>query len=136
MPNHRTVTGPLSKCLLRAASQAPAGGGGPRQADRRPGAHGFAYRSADCRHQVLEISPPVPMQGETATAFGRCVAAIEAAIRTSPAHWFYWFQTDDLAALGLLPATPQTGAAAVRPRLAGGEEFRNPGQREAADSRP
>lgn len=96
----------------------------------------FAYRLADYRHQVLEISPPVPMQGETATAFGRCVAAIEAAIRTSPAHWFYWFQTDDLAALGLLPATPQTGAAAVRPRLAGGEEFRNPGQREAADSRP
>ena len=50
----------------------------------------FVHRSADYRHQVLEISPPVPMAGETATAFGRCVAAIEAAIRTSPAQWGYW----------------------------------------------
>jgi lauroyl/myristoyl acyltransferase len=67
----------------------------------------FVYRSADYRHQVLEISPPVPMQGDAATAFGRCVAAIEAAIRKNPAHWFYWFQTDDLATLGLLPAAPR-----------------------------
>ena len=44
----------------------------------------FVYRSADYRHQVLEISPPVPMQGEMATAFGRCVAAIDAAIRRTP----------------------------------------------------
>ena len=51
----------------------------------------FMHRLADYRHQVLEISPPVPVQGETATAFGRCVAAMDAAIRTSPAHWFYWF---------------------------------------------
>jgi lauroyl/myristoyl acyltransferase len=50
----------------------------------------FVHRSADYRHQVLEISPPVPMEGETATAFGRCVAAMEAAIRASPAHWGYW----------------------------------------------
>jgi lauroyl/myristoyl acyltransferase len=78
----------------------------------------FAYRSADYRHQVLEISPPVPVHGETATAFGRCVAAMEAAIRKSPAHWFYWFQTDDLVTLGLLPAAPATGAAAVSPQLA------------------
>ena len=63
----------------------------------------FVHRSADYRHQVLEISPPVPMQGETAAAFGRCVAAIEAAIRTSPAQWLYWEGTDDLASLGLLP---------------------------------
>jgi lauroyl/myristoyl acyltransferase len=63
----------------------------------------FVHRLADYCHQVLEISPPVPLQGETATAFGRCVAAMDAAIRTSPADWFYWFQTDDLASLGLLP---------------------------------
>jgi Kdo2-lipid IVA lauroyltransferase/acyltransferase len=49
----------------------------------------FMHRLADYRHQVLEISAPVPVQGETATAFGRCVAAMDAAIRTSPAHWFY-----------------------------------------------
>ena len=44
----------------------------------------FAHRSADYRHQVLEISPPVPMDGETETAFGRCAAAMDAAIRTQP----------------------------------------------------
>ena len=81
----------------------------------------FMYRSADYRHQVLEISPPVPMQGETATAFGRCVAAIDAAIRRSPAHWFYWLQTDDLVSLGLLPAVPPTGTAATSPEPAVGE---------------
>jgi lauroyl/myristoyl acyltransferase len=63
----------------------------------------FAHRSADYRHQVLEITPPVPMDGDTATVFERCVAAIDAAIRKTPAHWYYWFETDDLASLGLLP---------------------------------
>ena len=67
----------------------------------------FAHRSADYRHQVLEISPPVPMQGETAAAFGRCVAAMDAAIREYPAEWDFWFERDDLASLGLLPRTPQ-----------------------------
>ena len=81
----------------------------------------FVYRSADYRHQVLEISPPVPVEGETATAFGRCVAAMDAAIRRSPAHWFYWLQTDDLVSLGLLPAAPPTGTAAVSPQPAVGE---------------
>jgi len=80
----------------------------------------FVYRSADYRHQVLEISPPVPVQGEMATAFGRCVAAIDAAIRRSPAHWFYWLQTDDLVSLGLLPAAPPAGPAAT-PEPAVGE---------------
>jgi len=67
----------------------------------------FVHRSADYRHQVLEISPPVPMQGETAAAFGRCVAAMDAAIRANPAEWDFWFEPDDLARLGLLlPDTP------------------------------
>jgi lauroyl/myristoyl acyltransferase len=64
----------------------------------------FVHRSADYRHQVLEISPPVPVEGETAAAFERCVAAMDDAIRANPAHWYYWFQTDDLATIGLLPA--------------------------------
>jgi lauroyl/myristoyl acyltransferase len=81
----------------------------------------FVYRSADYRHQVLEISPPLPVQGETATAFGRCVAAMDAAIRTSPAHWFYWGQTEDLTSLGLLPAPRSAGTAAVSPQPAVGE---------------
>ena len=66
----------------------------------------FIYRSADYRHQVLEISPPVPLEGETATAFGRCVDAIEAAVKRSPAQWDYWANTDDLASLRLIPAAP------------------------------
>jgi len=64
------------------------------------------HRSADYRHQVLEISAPVPMEGETATAFGRCLAAMGAAITAHPAEWDFWFEADDLARLGLLPDTP------------------------------
>jgi Kdo2-lipid IVA lauroyltransferase/acyltransferase len=81
----------------------------------------FAHRLADYRHQVLEISPPVPVEGETVTAFERCVAAMDAAIRTSPAHWMFWHSTDDLASLGLLPAAPPAGTAAVTPQSAIGE---------------
>jgi Kdo2-lipid IVA lauroyltransferase/acyltransferase len=64
----------------------------------------FMHRLADYRHQVLEISPPVPVDGETVQAFGRCVAAMDAAIRVSPAHWTYWADTDGLARSGLLRA--------------------------------
>jgi KDO2-lipid IV(A) lauroyltransferase len=81
---------------------------------------GFLYRSADYRHQVLEISPPVPVEGETVRAFGRCVAAMDAAIRTSPAHWAYWANADDLASLGLLQTAP-SGTAAVSPQSTVGE---------------
>ena len=75
----------------------------------------FLHRLADYRHQVLEISPPVPMEGETVTAFGRCAAAMDAAIRTNPAHWVYWANTDDLASLGLLPAAPAGGRRPTEP---------------------
>ena len=81
----------------------------------------FIHRLADYRHQVLEISPPVPMEGETVTAFGRCVAAMDAAIRTNPADWIYWANTNDLASFGLLPADPSAGTAAASPRPAVGE---------------
>ena len=64
----------------------------------------FTHRAADYRHQVLEISPPVPMQGDMPTALGRCVAAMETAIRTRPANWFYWHSSEDLASMGVLPA--------------------------------
>jgi lauroyl/myristoyl acyltransferase len=60
------------------------------------------HRLADFRHQVVEISPPVPMDGETATAFERCAAAMGAAIRAHPAGWDFWFIQDDLVRLGLL----------------------------------
>ena len=70
------------------------------------------HRSADYRHQVLEISPPVPMEGETATAFGRCVAAMNASISENPAEWDFWFEPGDLAGLGLIPSAPQAAAKA------------------------
>jgi phosphatidylinositol dimannoside acyltransferase len=63
---------------------------------------GFLYRTADYRHQVWEISAPVPLDGETATAFERCAAEVSAAIRRSPAHWDFWNSASDLADLGLI----------------------------------
>jgi KDO2-lipid IV(A) lauroyltransferase len=79
----------------------------------------FIYRSADYCHQVLEISPPVPVDGETVAAFGHCVAAIDGAIGGSPAHWSYWASTEDLASLGVLPPAPSAGQAAVSPSPVG-----------------
>jgi lauroyl/myristoyl acyltransferase len=72
---------------------------------------GFLYRSADYRHQVLEISAPMPVEGEAAKAFGRCAAEVSAAIRWSPAHWAYWASTADLATLGLIPPEPARSPA-------------------------
>jgi lauroyl/myristoyl acyltransferase len=71
----------------------------------------FMRRAADWRHQVLEISPPVLLDGDVMTAFGRCLALVEAAIRQDPAHWIYWGRPHDLIALGLLPSPDAGGAA-------------------------
>jgi lauroyl/myristoyl acyltransferase len=68
----------------------------------------FAHRSADYRHQVVEISPALPMEGETATVFGRCAAAMDAAITAHPAEWDFWFEAGDLACLELLPDAPES----------------------------
>jgi phosphatidylinositol dimannoside acyltransferase len=70
-------------------------------------------RSADYRHQVLEISGPVPMGGDTATAFGRCAANVSTAITGNPAHWTYWASPADLATLGLLSAGVDPSRVAV-----------------------
>jgi lauroyl/myristoyl acyltransferase len=66
----------------------------------------FMYRTADYRHQVLEISAPVqcPAEEDVATAFARCVAEVSAAIQRSPAHWAYWASKGDLASLGVISA--------------------------------
>jgi lauroyl/myristoyl acyltransferase len=73
----------------------------------------FMYRTADYRHQVLEISAPVqcPAEEDTATAFARCAAEVSDAIRRSPAHWLYWASTGDLA--NLLTSPDRDGAPAV-----------------------
>ena len=78
------------------------------------------HRSADYRHQVLEISPQVPADGDPATTFGQCVAVMETAIRAKPANWVYWANTADLVRLGLLPAAPCAAAAALVPQPATG----------------
>jgi len=64
----------------------------------------FCHRLDDYRHQVLEISPPIPIDGDADAAFERCVAAMDAAIRAHPREWYFWFQRDELEGLGLLPA--------------------------------
>jgi lauroyl/myristoyl acyltransferase len=75
----------------------------------------FLYRKADYRHQVWEISAPVPLEGGTATAFGRCTAEVSAAIRRSPAHWNLW-HTLDLARLGLIQPGHPTLAVTSLPQ--------------------
>jgi lauroyl/myristoyl acyltransferase len=89
----------------------------------------FLYRSADYRHQVLEISAPVRMDGEPAKAFERCAAEVSAAIRREPAHWAYWPSTGDLANLGLLKEKARP-ADAMRPLASA------PRQARAADQVP
>jgi hypothetical protein len=80
----------------------------------------FLYRSADYRTQVLEISPPLPMSGDIATAFGRCTAEVNAAILRSPAQWRYWASTADLMKLGLTsPAGGLRISARTRVNLCG-----------------
>ena len=75
---------------------------------------GIAHRAADYRHQVLEISAPVPVDGDIKTVFERCAAEVSAAIRRSPASWGFWPETGDLAAMGLIPpqrdGSPAAGA--------------------------
>jgi len=63
----------------------------------------FAHRRDDYRHQVLTISPPVPLDDDPQAVFARCAEAMDSAIRRSPCDWYFWFQRDDLAGLGLLP---------------------------------
>ena len=81
---------------------------------------GIVHRAADYRHQVLEISAPVPVDGDIKTVFERCAAEVSAAIRRSPASWAFWPETDDLAAMGLIPP-PRDGspAAGAVPQPAG-----------------
>jgi lauroyl/myristoyl acyltransferase len=81
---------------------------------------GFLHRSADYRHQVLEISAPLAAGEDRATAFGRWAAEVSAAITRNPAHWRYWATTTDLARLGLiLPEQdrPAPARPVARPQL-------------------
>jgi KDO2-lipid IV(A) lauroyltransferase len=70
-------------------------------------------RLADYRHQVVEISPPLSMEGEPEEAFARCAAAMDATIRTNPAQWNNWEEAEILADLGLVPSASSPQSAAV-----------------------
>lgn len=60
------------------------------------------HRSTDWQHQVVEISPPMLLDGDIKTAFQRCVAMLEAPIRQSLAFWDGCLNTQALLDLGLL----------------------------------
>lgn len=64
-------------------------------------------RAPDWRHQILEISPPVLLDGDTETAFKHCVAMVEAPIRQNLALWTFWPNTRVLADFGLLSTEGQ-----------------------------
>ena len=72
-----------------------------------------AHRSADYRHQVVEISRPISMEGELHEALARCAAVMDATIRTNPAQWGDWSDVDALVSLGLIPATASPRSAVV-----------------------
>ena len=73
---------------------------------------GIAHRAADYRHQVLEISAPVPVDGDIKTVFERCAAEVSATIRTNPANWGFWPETGNLVTMGLIP-TQRDGSPAA-----------------------
>lgn len=58
-------------------------------------------RSGDWRHQVIDISPPMPVQGDPVAAFKRCLSFVEDAILRMPAHWKSW-RIGRMIQLGLL----------------------------------
>jgi phosphatidylinositol dimannoside acyltransferase len=99
---------------------------------------GFMYRTADYRHQVLEISAPMwcPAEEDAATAFARCAAEVSAAIRRSPAHWVYWASKGDLDNLGLAsPDRDGDGAPAVAPPPSSAEGFSRDGSADGVAAR-
>lgn len=60
------------------------------------------HRVADWRHQVLEISPPVAQDEDTATTFRHCIKMLEAPVRQHLADWDWWIDIQGL----LEPALP------------------------------
>lgn len=47
-------------------------------------------RASDWRHQILDISRPISLEGETDDCLRRCMTVIESAIRARPALWRHW----------------------------------------------
>jgi KDO2-lipid IV(A) lauroyltransferase len=65
------------------------------------------HRLQDWRHQVVEISPPVSLDGDTVTVLKRFIKILEAPVRQNLAYWDWLANTQNLVDLGLLPAQMQ-----------------------------
>jgi len=65
------------------------------------------YRLRDWRHQVVEITPPVPLEGDTEAVFKRFMKILEAPVRQNVAYWDWLANTQNLVELGLLPTHMQ-----------------------------
>lgn len=63
-------------------------------------------RSEDWRHQVFEISPPIPAGSDTAATMDRCVSYIADAVHDRPEQWFNWPLTEDLTIMNIVAGTP------------------------------
>ncbi len=64
-------------------------------------------RQADWRHQVLEISPPVSLTGDTLADFQHCIKMLEAPIYQNPVYWDWLVNVQSLTDLGLLSEQQQ-----------------------------
>jgi phosphatidylinositol dimannoside acyltransferase len=93
----------------------------------------FLYRKADYCHQVLEISAPMPVEGDTAAAFARCAAEVSAAIRRSPAHWDFWNSARTISDLGLMRPQPDGSPTPELVRSADGSQPVGPADRLPAE---
>ncbi len=60
------------------------------------------HRQADWRHQVLEISPPLQLSGDTVQDFQQCIKMLEAPIYQKPSYWDWLVNIQSLTDLGLL----------------------------------
>jgi lauroyl/myristoyl acyltransferase len=73
-------------------------------------------RTSDWRHQVLEIFPPIHIDGDTIGSFQRCLAVVEAAIRRHPEQWIMW-NSPELIRMELLPKTDSPRVRKWMPQL-------------------
>ena len=136
---HRRLTAILAapwRCPSPYPGRPPARGGDARPGNRRAAAHGFMYRTPDFRHQVLEISAPVPMAGDTPTAFARCADEVSAAIGAAP-RTGHWAEPATWPASGFSrrmrtghrsPADPAQCRPTVEPTLLADREFAHDGR--------
>lgn len=75
------------------------------QATEAPVLMFFMRRLPDWRHQILEISAPLPVGEDPLAAFRKMLSIVEKAIRQDPAYWKFWSDRAVLVEMGLLKDT-------------------------------